>query len=551
MFYLYKYIASVFLCTIVLIMPTASAQDSSSSAETRLTVRVEVDANRVIGEKEPFWASIVFHPTEYLSTVWGQEKMKLFREAGAALRYVRLYNQPEDAIHIGDDGSITYDWSHFDERVDLILGLGLKPMVAHFSMPTGIARYPASGKRRPFGKWVNYSPPKDYESWYDISVDFARHLVERYGEDEVATWPITIWNEPNLKHFWHDADLEEYFKLYDYAAEAIKSISPRIQVGGPAYGSNATWERPEEWRLFLEHVANGTNHVTGERGSPIDFFDIHTYGGHGAAGSSVSPFPSIDYMLQQQLWLVRMRDEYPSLQDVPFIVGEWGVSASGTRGISREPIAEVRNTHYSAAFLTALVERHLRLRRTDNPGITDLLFCVSGYENERSRDFNGYRTFDTLHGIQKPLFNAYRLLAKLGSSYVAVETNHTDGPISVIGARDGDERVTVLLTHFRHDKPFNDGAPAYVQVRTLVPWENGEEVLVNHWRIDEQHSNAYPHFVGMGSPKNLTAEQVASIKAHMGLELLDKPEHLQVYGSFETQFEAPTNSVSLIEISRR
>ena len=58
--------------------------------------------------------------------------------------------------------------------------------------------------------------------------------MERYGEEEVLTWPIEVWNEPNLQGFWKDADMEEYFKLFHRTFDAIKALNVRFRVGGPA-----------------------------------------------------------------------------------------------------------------------------------------------------------------------------------------------------------------------------------------------------------------------------------------------------------------------------
>ena len=64
---------------------------------------------------------------------------------------------------------------------------------------------------------------------------FAQHLVDRYGIDEVAQWYFEVWNEPNID-FWNGIprDKKSYFELYDHTARALKAVSPRLRVGGPA-----------------------------------------------------------------------------------------------------------------------------------------------------------------------------------------------------------------------------------------------------------------------------------------------------------------------------
>ena len=70
--------------------------------------------------------------------------------------------------------------------------------------------------------------------------NFARHLEERYGADEVRRWYFEVWNEPNID-FWTGRPAQStYFELYAAAAKAIKLVDRRLRVGGPAT-AQAAW----------------------------------------------------------------------------------------------------------------------------------------------------------------------------------------------------------------------------------------------------------------------------------------------------------------------
>ena len=91
----------------------------------------------------------------------------------------------------------------------------------------------------------------------------ARHLIARYGIDEVAKWYFEVWNEPNID-FWNGIPREKsYFALYEHTARALKAVSPRLQVGGPATAA-AAWVPG-----FLGFAA--ANHL------PVDFVSTHGY----------------------------------------------------------------------------------------------------------------------------------------------------------------------------------------------------------------------------------------------------------------------------------
>jgi hypothetical protein len=65
--------------------------------------------------------------------------------------------------------------------------------------------------------------PKDYEKWAGLIKDLTEHLTERYGAEEVKSWYFEVWNEPNLSPGFWTGTQEDYFKLYKYSAQAIKT----------------------------------------------------------------------------------------------------------------------------------------------------------------------------------------------------------------------------------------------------------------------------------------------------------------------------------------
>lgn len=533
-------------------LPLLAAMALSSTAAE--PAAIAVDARQVTGPNDRFWASAVFHPTEYLDGDWGRGHLALLRESGVTLNTVRIYNQPEDAAYRRDDGAIGYRWDHFDRRADLILAQGCRLLVSFYSMPAPIAANPQTLRKRPFldGKPIYIGPPADYRQWQEACADFTRHVVARYGEERVAQWRFTCWNEPDLAGFWAKGDLVAYRKLYDHFAAGVKSAFPRARIGGPVLSGTHTFAHPENFRAFLQHVTAGTNHATGGTGTPIDYLGVHTYGGSGAAGSKMSPYPSVDYIMEQQRRLAAMRDEFPALRQVPIVVQEWGVSSGGATGMDRQPLAEVRNTPYAAAFLATLVARQLEWRREAQPRVEDLFLCLSGYEVTRRRDFEGKRTVQTLHGFDKPLLNGYRLLARLGPEWIACRTDGSDSDgLAVLAARDGERKVAVLVAHFQPDRPQSDGPARTVAVRLETPWPAGTAATLRHWRIDGAHSNAYAVFTTLGRPPEPSPEQRAQIKRRMGLEELTPPRRVQLSGETSLTFELPCNALSLLEWERR
>ena len=141
--------------------------------------------------------------------------------------------------------SFCYNFTYLDRVIDSYLELGIEPFLELGFMPKALA----SGDQTIFYWKGNTTPPKSYEKWAKLIEATLTHLCDRYGRDRVVTWPVEVWNEPNLPGFWKGADMEEYFKLYKVSHEAVKRADARFKVGGPA----VCGIKDEFWiRSFLE-----------------------------------------------------------------------------------------------------------------------------------------------------------------------------------------------------------------------------------------------------------------------------------------------------------
>src|SRR6266581_1466972 len=72
-------------------------------------------------------------------------------------------------------------------------------------------------------------PPKDYRKWSELVFQFVHHLRGRYGDAEVKTWLWEVWNEPDIDY--RKGTPEEFFKLYDYSADALLRALPGATIG--------------------------------------------------------------------------------------------------------------------------------------------------------------------------------------------------------------------------------------------------------------------------------------------------------------------------------
>ncbi len=154
--------------------------------------------------------------------------------------YVRFHGIFHDEVGVYDEdaaGHPIYNFSYVDQIYDGLLASGVRPFVELSFMPKKLA---ARDVLQSFWYKPNVSPPKDWEKWDDLISQFTKHLVDRYGIDEVSQWYFEVWNEPNLDFWAGDPRQPTYWDLYDHTARAVKRTNERLRIGGPAT-AQAAW----------------------------------------------------------------------------------------------------------------------------------------------------------------------------------------------------------------------------------------------------------------------------------------------------------------------
>ncbi len=235
-------------------------------------ITVEVDAATSVGTVDRVWRMVGSERLTQLRFGDDGNGNDIGSEFATALQrahddlgvtHVRAHAILHDDNHVvtrAADGTLAFDFSDVDRLYDQLLDIGLRPVVELSFMPAVIARNP---DETVFVYRGIISPPSDWAEWRQVVTTLTAHLVERYGIDEVARWSFEVWNEPNLEVFWTGSQ-DDYLRLYDEAAVAVKSVDARLLVGGPSTAAS-------EW---IEALA-----IHAEKESvPFDFATSHTYG---------------------------------------------------------------------------------------------------------------------------------------------------------------------------------------------------------------------------------------------------------------------------------
>ena len=445
-------------------------------------------------------------------------------------RYIRFHAIFHDVLGTVrvENGKTVYNWAKIDQLYDGLQARHIKPFVELGFTPKVLA----TSQNSIFYWQGNTSHPKP-EGWRDLVDAFIRHIEARYGKDEVRTWYFEVWNEPNLSGFWEGADQKAYFELYDLTAKTIKSIDPALNVGGPST-AGAAWV-PE----FLAHVK--------QSGAGVDFVSTHTYGVQGGfldeeGKSDTKLDPSQDAIVGD---VRRVREQisaspFPAL---PLYFTEWSTSYT-----PRDP---VHDSYISAPYiLTKLKASQGQLQGMSYWTYTDL-FEEPG---PPTAPFQGGFGLLNPQGIRKPAYFAYKYLHALQG-----DSLKTSDPQAMLAAKDGN--LAAVIWDFEQpdqkvsNRPFytrivpaRPAAPVQLHVTHLVP--NTAYSLEVH-RTGYHANDAYSAYIEMGSPKDLSAAQIAQLnKLTRDLPQTDQVMLSGPDGTIEITVPMNSNDIVLVKLNR-
>jgi xylan 1,4-beta-xylosidase len=500
------------------------------SGGTKMLVEFTVDLK---GETTPFphyWEQCVgsCHAYMGLREDWRKQLKICHDELG--FQYVRFHGLLNDTMSVctrrkSGDGKaeIRYSFFNIGSIFDFLLEIGMKPFIELGFMPEILA----SGTDTCFHYKGNITPPADYEQWETLILRLVRFLVDRYGVDEVRTWFFEVWNEPNLRFFWAGTK-EEYFKLYQHTAKAIKSIDSQLRVGGPATSVNA-------WIPDFIAFCQST-------GTPVDFISTHHYPTDDPLWkSNILDMEEFFQQFGDGLWKYERGILYKMTQkakaeagDLPLYYTEWNTSA-----MLPDPI---HDESYSAALIAKTI--------ADNAGL------VEGYsfwtfsdlfeeQGQYSQPFHGGFGLLTIHGIPKPTYRVFELLHQLGERRLMVK---------------GDPGVNVEMMATMEQKPaltntvkfliYNhniSGAPIQAEEVCihLIGLASGQSAIL--FRIDASSANPKKKWVELGSQEYPAREVLREIhQASLPVRVELKPEFCN--GDWVLRFMIPPHGVVGIEL---
>jgi len=430
---------------------------------------------------------------EGLRADWQQQLAYVKKECG--FKYIRMHGLLTDDMGVYKEdrtGKPEYNYMYVDVLFDYLQSIGIKPFVELGFMPQALA----SGDKTIFWWRGNVTPPKDYDKWAALIRNLTEHFTERYGVDEVKTWYFEVWNEPNLSPGFWSSTQAEYFKLYKYSANAVKSVNPAYRVGGPGT-AGAAWE-PE----MIDFCKK--NNV------PIDFISTHSYGvnvgyldEYGNNGTILAPqkFAVSGDVLQS-----RKEISESSMPNLELHYTEW--SASYT------PADPIHDSYHEAAYILQ------KLKQVGNAAQSMSYWVFTDIFEESAPRFTpfhgGFGLLNT-QGINKPAFYAYQFLNRLGNT----ELQNTDSTSWT--CKDAKGNIQILAWDYTYSRPADSLNNQVYYIRDLPSKSKGKLKLnisnipagtyaLEVYKTGYRCNDAYTSYYDLGRPSQLTKNQVEQIK---------------------------------------
>lgn len=525
-------------------------------------VEMSVDCTRSIGDWKPIWRFFGADEPNYATMPDGRKLLGELGEMSPGSVFFRAHNlltSGDGSADLkwgstgvyGEDGRgrPIYDWELLNGIFDAYLENGVRPYFQLGFMPEALSVKPHPYRHR-WTPRAHYDeiytgwayPPKDYEKWGELIHQVALHCLKRYGKEEVGHWYWQTWNEPNIG-YWRGSR-EEFFKLNDHALDAVRRALPEAKVAGPDVAGGPGGDFLD---AYIEHCLNGVNHATGTRGTPLDFISFHAKGapvqvdGHVRMGMA-NQLRDID----RAFAVIAKR---PETKNLPIVIGE--SDPEGCAACQGPQLAYRNGTMYSS-YTAASFVRKLDLARKHGVNLEGALTWAFEFEGQPC--FAGFRALAT-RGIDKPVLNVFRMMSKMegqrlelqSEGEVSLEALLKDGvreqpDVHGLATRSKDQ-LAVMIWHYHDDDVSGPAAEVSLALGGLDDLKSP----IQHYRVDESHSNAFTMWQALGSPSEPNAEQLAELQRAGQLAAMETPKlEAADDGGRAVRIRLPRKAVSLL-----
>lgn len=423
--------------------------------------------------------------------------------------HIRLSGIMDDNVlifHQDEHGQLICNFVYWDIILDFCLSEGLSPFLEFSFMPSQFA------KNSDISMLHNscISGARDYTVWEQLIRHIMRHLVQRYGTEQLKTWMFSPMRSTYVGSLTQP---EDYLTMYHILHRIIKQEYGLWLCG---LGSDLD--------LFTQHDCAFLKQFAAFCERSSCFPDCLTMQSYNCIYSNLlngpvairrfynqtaEPFPLSNdpaYMKNGMAHFTRECRKL-GLAHLPVLLEDWGFTQW-----QRDP----RNdTAYKATFLVKnVLENRTAFSLMATLKLTDLMEETS----TKIRLFHGGHGLFTVNGIPKPPYYAMKFLDRLGSQILLQE----DG---LIITRQNSS-IQILLYYYCHSNhtsnqnyllsenpyaSFIEGPLRQYNIRICgIPPRSYQEEFFS---VSPKKGSSYDTWINMGAPDTLTAWQTDYLRS--------------------------------------
>jgi xylan 1,4-beta-xylosidase len=425
------------------------------------------------------------------------------------VRFHAIFDDETGFYSAGAQGA-SLNFSYVDQIYDGLIENGVRPFVEMSFMPRDLSD---SAHVHAFWYQPLPNPPKSYDAWGEMVYAFARHLVDRYGAEEVGKWYFEVWNEPNIDFWTGEPKQSTYFQLYDAAARAVKRAGP-LRVGGPAT-AQAAWIP-----AMIAHAESAK--------VPLDFVSTHVYA-NDTAGDVLGTQERVSS--RGMVWRA-VRKVYDEVRrsarpDIPIIWSEYNASYKNEVDVTDAPFMGpwLANTIRECDGLQTMMSYWTFSDVFEEQGVV-------------KKPFYGGFGLMAAGGIPKAAFNDFALLHRLGAERLTSDRNEVPWALAT-RRQDG----TLAIAVWNYAEPEETGHPA--DFRLAI--ESGAGLhRVQITIVDRAHGSSLTTWEAMNRPASVSREQLKTLRAGGSMP---RPE-IRVFNRRSIDLHLEPHALALVELLR-
>lgn len=442
----------------------------------------KVSVNTDIDSATPFphaWEESVGsgHAALGLRADWREALKKVHRDLG--FKRVRFHGVFDDDMNVVLPTGVSF--YNIDQVYDFLFSIGMQPLVELSFSP----RSYATSNATIFHYNANISPP-NLTSWSTLVSSFAQHLIDRYGLAVVQQLYFECWNEYNCGFLSATDPRQTYYSIFAATSAALKSVSSKLQVGGPVTCQSAEVGEFLSWAHQNQVVVDfATTHIYPTdpqvpQGNPVALM-LQTL-----EEVRSSPFPNIP------LFYTEFNDglfSSPPLHDTPF------ASSYVVRLMSEVDGAVPLMSWWT--FSDIFEEQGFPAQEFDKPTSTGWgLLSASG--------------------IPKPVYRAFQLLHLAGDLRLVANVAPAQTNVGVLALTSASLKNPTSLFVWNNYWPTTQSMMSDQNVSIALTGTTA--TTWNMTRIDNDNANAPAAWRKDGSPLYLNQSQIEKYKAASDLK---------------------------------